>query len=328
MRNVLWFLIVTSTLGACATGGGNRSQTKAAGTHRGAQQSANHNAPAVSYAQVTLGQAHAATAPTAVSTPYWQLVNTTKKLVVGISHKAPPFAMHTSPKTVIGLDVELAQLLARTLGVELTFVELAVSDRIAALTSGRVDLVIAALTRTAARARHINFSAPYLTISQGALVRKELLYNAKGDREIMRAPLDDYHGLARLPGITIGVKRNTRPERLARKNFPGSHFKLFSNVDEAVSALVDGQVDAVVHDAPFLRAWTMLNASKTYKIKGLFGTATQEHLCIGMRKGDLEFLEFLNTFVIEAQADGTLSALRDSYLEDDEWTSLVKGGQR
>ncbi len=271
------------------------------------------------------GQAPGDSLPVAeTDSPLFAKIQSERSLTIGINSDAPPFSMRTRDGEMIGIDVELARLLGRELGVEVELVALESKDRFAALLDGRIDLLAAAVTRTPERGLQVNFSRPYLTFSQAALVRKDLLPNNDPTSEVGSGPsFERWSDLAKLPGLTLGVKKNTHPEEHCRKAFPLATIVGFPSMLDAVAALQRGEVGAVAHDGPFIEAWILTHGSQRFKFKPLLGASTTEHLGLAIRKGDLEFLTWLNLFVEEVGASGRLNEIRNHYLGNDGWASKV-----
>ncbi|MCR5418814.1 MAG: transporter substrate-binding domain-containing protein, partial [Lachnospiraceae bacterium] len=74
---------------------------------------------------------------------------------------------------IIGIDVDLAQAICDKLGYELAIKETEFEDIPEAVSSGKVDMGIAAMSITEDRLKIIDFSDPYTTSSQVIIVRKD-----------------------------------------------------------------------------------------------------------------------------------------------------------
>ncbi len=92
------------------------------------------------------------------------------KLQVGIELAFAPMEFYDELKHEAGADIELAQALAKALGVEFEIVTMGFDDLLPALESGKVDIVMSAMTITPARAGHADF-VPYMMAGTGILVK-------------------------------------------------------------------------------------------------------------------------------------------------------------
>ncbi|MDF1661437.1 MAG: transporter substrate-binding domain-containing protein [Planctomycetota bacterium] len=258
--------------------------------------------------------------PNLKDSEYWAKVRKgTLRIVVGSN--LPPFSMKSKDKR-IGFDIALARIMAKTLGVKVEFIELPTSQVLDAISgpNPKADIAIASLTRTASRAVQVNFTEPYLVVSQAAIIEKRLIDQDRDRAEISRATYESYADLEKLRGLKIGVKANTTPESYARSFFKDSGKVIgYKTLGEAFAALKAGKVQAVTHDAPAIRLWSRQNSSLTYRFATLLKPVTEDAICMAIRKGDLEFLQWLNAFIAELRSDGAIQALRKEYIVDMTW---------
>src|ERR1700733_3346830 len=84
-----------------------------------------------------------------------------KTLRVAVPQDFPPFGSSGPDMRPVGYDIDTAKLIAQQLGVVLELVPVTSANRIAYLTTHKVDLVISSLGKNAERAKVIDFSAPY-----------------------------------------------------------------------------------------------------------------------------------------------------------------------
>lgn len=270
--------------------------------------------------------------PAGLGSPYWDKIRAGGPLVIGVNRRYPPFgapAKAGEGREWVGFDVELAEHLGKTLGVPIEIRGLASTEVGDALTEGKIDLALAGLTRTVERGVQVNFSKPYLVVSLGALIERRFVEGTQGtDEERRRNSFQSYFDLAQIAGLRIGVAENTRPHRLAQSHFPEAKLVGFPDARAAAEALAAGEVNAVVHDAPFIRAWQVLNPASAGRITSLLQTVTEEPICVAIRKGDLEFLRFLDVYVDEIRHDGTVKRYYQRHFVDSAWVkqSDLSGG--
>lgn len=231
------------------------------------------------------------------------------ELVVSLNQGYPPFSMEQDSKP-IGLDVDLARLLAEYLGVKVTFIQpQRYEEQIPRLLAGESDIIMAAMTRTVERGLLVNFTAPYFEVSQAALVR----------RNRIDPDADAYFDLTTVDNLKLGVKANTTHEAFARQIFPTEAITTYPTAEAAADALVKGEVDAMTADSPFIRVWRATHPALHPKIKALLTPVTREFYGFAIRKGDLEFLHWLNLFIEQIRSDGTLDLLVNDYFVEMNW---------
>lgn len=245
---------------------------------------------------------------------YWQKVKQ-GALTVIVSKDNPPFAYEVEGR-LEGYDPDLARALGRSLGVEIKLVARPIESVLDALTADppEGDIVIANLTATSRRAARANFSVPYLTVTQGALIQRRLVKAENERAEIQRTVYDNYFDLRRFPGIKIGVRRGTSVERRARANFPRAKIRAFPTLEKTFEALTSGKVQAMVHDETTLRSLYRNAGSMRTRFTPLLKPVTRDPIAIAIRKGDLEFLRWLDVWIRDCEAIGFLEDLSGKHL--------------
>lgn len=238
-------------------------------------------------------------------------------ITVSLNREYPPFAMKKDGR-LSGLDVDLATLLAEYLGVKVQFIQPKSYDQqIPKLLAGEADIIIAAMTRTIARGLKVNFTDSYFEVSQAALVYRNLVPDHA----------NSYFDLADIKGLRLGVKAGTTHEAFARELFDGEAIKPYPTVEASAQALLKGDVDAMVADSPFVRVWRNTHPEHYQKIIALLTPVTKEYYAFGIRKGDPDFLNWLNLFIDQIKNDGTLALLEYEYFELMSWAK-EKSGQK
>lgn len=234
------------------------------------------------------------------------------EIVVSLNNGYPPFSIVENDK-IKGLDADLGKLIADYLGVKVRFIlpEL-YKEQIPKLLAGESDIVIAAMTRTVKRGLKVDFSDPYFEVSQAALV----------DRGMIAQEANSYFDLVDVPGIRIGVKADTTIERFARELFPAEAVRAYPDHPMAVDALLKGQVDATVHDSPFVMVWAGTHPDLARRIKPLLEPVTKESYGFAIRKGDPDFLNWLNLFITQVKSDGTMDLLKHRYFIEMQWAGV------
>ncbi|WP_028079676.1 transporter substrate-binding domain-containing protein [Solimonas soli] len=232
------------------------------------------------------------------------------ELRVGLEAGYMPFEMRDRKGNIIGFDVDLARLMARYMGVKLTLVNTQWDGIIPALLTDKFDLLMSGMTVTPERNLQVNFADPYVVIGQTVLIRKGLIGTiTKYDQ------LDD-------PKYTIATKLGTTGDIAGRKYFAKAKIKAFETEAEATLEVRNGRADAFVYDLPY-------NAVFAARYPGEVGilreTFTQEPIGWAIRKGDPDFLNWLNNFLRVIKADGSYDALYGKWFEGTAWLQNVGG---
>ena len=199
------------------------------------------------------------------------------KLNVGIGLGAPPYGMYDADKKPSGFDADLAKLIALELKVEVEWVDTTATNRIPYLLTNKVDLVVATFGCTPERAKQVAFTKPYLAFNM-------VLLGWKKDRDIQ--------SYKDLKGKTLGVTRGTTQDIAITKLAPDT--KIVRYEDDPVTMLAFEQKKTdVITTAEFL-ALKKVKENKDMEIKG---HVTRSWAAIGVRRGDPDWVQWLNTFM-------------------------------
>ncbi|MGE5153027.1 MAG: basic amino acid ABC transporter substrate-binding protein [Bdellovibrio bacteriovorus] len=192
-----------------------------------------------------------------------------------------------------GFDVELVRALAERLGLTADFRATPFDAIIPALAAGNCDLVASATTITEERRRKVAFSEPYFDADQSLLLRAE-------DR-------DRYTSLEDLKGRSIGVQSGTTGERYAKTHAPeGTVVKAFPGAEDLFSALVSGDIDAVLQDFP-VNQYRALNAGGQFQVSETFKTGEQYGFAVAKDNGGL--VAALDRALAEVRGSGRYQAI-------------------
>lgn len=174
-------------------------------------------------------------------------------LRVGIDPSYPPFET-VKDGNVEGYDAELARAVASDLGVRVEFVPLALDSLYDALTAEKVDVLISALPFIYERQKDVRYSVPYYQAGQVLVVPAGTTKTAS---------VRDLEG--KRVGVELGSAADTEARRLARSSVKGMSVQnSYQSADEALNALVQGSLDAVITD----------NTSAQAFMRGKAGTVT------------------------------------------------------
>ncbi len=232
------------------------------------------------------------------------------ELRVGLDAGYMPFEMRDRKGNIVGFDVDLARLMARYMGVKLTLVNTQWDGIIPALLTDKFDVLMGGMTITPERNLQVNFSDPYVVIGQTVIIRKGLIGTIT-----KREQLDD-------PRYTIATKLGTTGDIAGRKYFANARIKAFETEAEATLEVRNGRADAFVYDLPYNAVYA---ARYPDEVGLLAQTFTQEPLGWALRKGDPDFLNWLNNFLRVIRADGSYDALYHKWFEGTAWLPMVGG---
>lgn len=201
-------------------------------------------------------------------------------LRAGVALNGPPIGGRDDKGKPYGYDVDFAQKMADILGVKLEITDVDGETRIPALTSGRVDIVFANMTGNLERAKSIDFSMPYLKAGIKMMVRKDSKYKVVQDLNAKTTK--------------VGVARGTTGEDLAKKFAPNAQLVYVSNFTDQILLLKQKKVDAVFEDSTLIDFTAGQSKGELIALPKMY---TSDPICIGMPKGDMEFVRWVDMFV-------------------------------
>lgn len=231
------------------------------------------------------------------------------ELRVGLEAGYMPFEMRDKNGNIIGFDVDLAKKMASVLKVKVTFVNTQWDGIIPALLTDKFDILMSGMTVTPERNAQVNFSKPYITIGSTALMA------AKHQGRITEGKqLDD-------PKLTLATKLGTTGDIVAARLFPKAKIRRFETEADAALEVKNGRADAFIYDSPYLMIYASQYADGTYVLKEAF---TKEPLAFAIRKGDPDFLNWLDNFMDSIKNDGTYDVLYKRWFESTVWLKNVQ----
>lgn len=211
-------------------------------------------------------------------------------VIVAVKDNLRPLSFRNATGKLQGLEIDLAQRLAKDLLGNSTAVRLqpvANRDRLSAVLEGKVDLAIARVTATAPRARLVSFSVPYY-FDGTALVTKDASLQKLGD--VAREKI------AVLTGSSTIAK--------VRYLLPSAQLVGVNSYQQARSLLETGAASVFAADASVLSGWVQ-EYPQYHLLTTLIGA---EPLCVVMPKG-LQYDDLrqrVNAAISRYSADGWL----------------------
>jgi polar amino acid transport system substrate-binding protein len=199
------------------------------------------------------------------------------------------------PKTreIVGYEVDIANAIAKKIGVKPVFKQLAVAARIPELQQGRVDILAASLTHNKEREAQIDFSLTTFVTGQKVLVK-----TASG--------IKDVPDLAGKKVLT--VKGGTQEPNI-RKAVPNVEVVTFETTQQAFLALQQGKGVGYVNDeASLVNDYAKLGAAKKdYAI--LPTSISVEPLALGLKKGEQGLKTVVDGVLRELETSGEANKL-------------------
>ena len=215
-------------------------------------------------------------------------------LTMGTNATFPPYEFYDGD-VIVGIDAEIAQLLAEKLGLTLEIQDMDFTAIVTSVQAGKIDIGLAGMTVTEERLENVNFTDSYATGVQVIIVKE--------GSEI--ASVDD------LEGKLIGVQEGTTGHSYCSDDYGEENVVAYANGATAVQNLVSGSVDCVVIDQQ--PAISFVEANEGLKI--LDTEYVIEDYAAAVSKDNEGLMNALNAALKELIADGSIQEILDKYIK-------------
>jgi polar amino acid transport system substrate-binding protein len=225
-------------------------------------------------------------------------------LTVGTDTPFPPFEIG-QPPNISGYDIEVMNGIAENLDLTAEYTDTGFGTIFRDTANGQFDTAAAASTITAGREKTVDFTDPYYEAQQALLVEEG----------------SDIQSVDDLSGTIVGAQDGTTGETYANDKTDASEVRGFPEGPNAVSALVTGQVDAVIIDQPVavdaVEKQGGVEIAEEIKTNELYGFAVAP---------DNDALrEAMNGALKTLKDDGTIDDLYEKYFKTTPPPSVASG---
>ena len=209
------------------------------------------------------------------------------KLHMSTNAAFPPYEMTTDDGGFEGIDVEVAEAIAKKLGLELVVDDMAFTAALTAVQTGQSDIAMAGITVKPDRLEVMDFSDTYATGIQVIIVNEGS--DIKTVDDLANAQM-------------IGTQAGTTGYSYCSEDYGEDHVTAYDNGALAVTALVNGQVDAVVIDNEPAKSFVAQNPGLVI----LDTEYANEDYAIGFAKGNDALKDAVNKAIAVLKEFGRL----------------------
>jgi polar amino acid transport system substrate-binding protein len=229
-------------------------------------------------------------------------LNTVEKgvLVMATNAEFPPYEFREG-ETIVGIDAEIAEAIAKKLGLTLRIEDMEFDSIISAVKGGKADVGLAGMTVTDERLEEVNFSVSYATGVQVVIVTEDSKITSVEDL------------FAEGANHTVGVQLSTTGDIYTTGDIEDAGLgtiERYNKGADAVMALKSGKIDCVVIDNEPAKAFVAANEG----LKILETEYITEDYAIAMPKSNTALAEAVDKALQELIADGTVQKIIDKYI--------------
>ena len=235
------------------------------------------------------------------------------KLVMATNAAFPPYE-YVENGEYVGIDIEIAELIAQELGRELEIKDVEFGSIIGGVQSGKFDIGMAGMTVTETRKQSVNFSTTYANGIQSVIVKADAEYASYEDFYTGFDAKGNPAGVKE--GIKIGVQQDTTGDIYCSSKpkdwgFGEENVVRYKTGADAVQALITGKVTAVIIDNEPAKAFVAANEG----LKIQETEFTNEDYAIAINKENTKLLEDVNAALAKLTEEGKIQAIIDKYIK-------------
>ncbi len=245
----------------------------------------------------TLGTLPTQNSQAAVTDPTLTAIKKRGYMVLGVSADYPPYEFHKTingQDKIVGFDISLARQVAKNIGVELRIKEMGFDSLLGSLKTGKVDMIVSAMTPTPEREKKVAFSKSYLTVAQKVVVRK-------GEENKYRSVMD-------FKGQKVGVQKQTTQETTAKDEMTDATVVSLEKVTDLILNLQQKKLSAVVVEAPVADAYVQQNPALT--LANIKFTNSDYDCAVAVSKEAPAYLASVNKTITKVQKNGQFKEWR------------------
>ena len=219
------------------------------------------------------------------------------KLIMATNAFFPPYEYYEGEK-IVGIDAEIAEAIAKKLGLELVINNMEFNSIITAVATGAADFGLAGMTVTEDRLKEVDFSISYASGVQAIVVKEGSAI----------ATVDDLY--AEGANQKIGVQLGTTGDIYASDDFGSDRVTQYNNGNEAILALQKGDIDCVIIDNEPAKAFVAANEG----LKVLDTAYAEEDYAACFAQSNDALCAAVNNAIEELISDGTIDGIIEKYI--------------
>ncbi len=219
--------------------------------------------------------------------------------MVGVADVGLPFVA-VQDNELVGFDVELATRFAARLGKSVLFSNMEFGSLIAAVSSGKVDMIISSIYITEERQKQITFSESYYKMGTRVFALKENVVTGESEKAT-EVPAAKLASLDDLSDKRIGVLLGSVHDVYAKEHFPTAVILQYKTFPDLVMAVRAAKIDAGL----YTRETVVEMVRDDNDLALLGGSVLSYPIGMGFRKGNDTLRNQFNAFLSQIKGDGT-----------------------
>jgi polar amino acid transport system substrate-binding protein len=229
---------------------------------------------------------------------------------VGMTGNQPPFSMASKDGSLMGFEVDLAEILAESMKLKLEIVQMPFKELLPALEKGSIDVIMSGMTITTERNLKVPFVGPYVLSGKSILTKSASLAKAQEAEDLNQS------------NLKITALNGSTSEKFVSTYLKDATFIGADNYDVAVENLLEDRANVMVADFPVCML-TMLRYPEA-ELATLSEPLTMEPIGIAVAPKDPLFLNFIQNYFNALKLAGELDRLETYWFQDGSWLAKMK----
>lgn len=219
-------------------------------------------------------------------------------LILAVAADYPPYAYIDDDGNVAGIDVDIANEIAKTYGVELEVHDMPFDALSVALSAGAADIAASAMEITEERDEVMDFSVPYAYtgVSAAVLVGSEADSRLESVEELLTGTMK------------IGVKTNTQEELHCQAC--GIEYHAYDSREMLWTQLLAGNLDGILDDSYWVNQYV---SSDSGNYRKLDGSILETQFVFAVAEGNQELLDDIDPVIERLRNEGKVSEFSDKH---------------
>jgi len=191
--------------------------------------------------------------------------------------------------------VDTVNAVAQAGGFSVKVQQTVFSALIPSLTANKIDIISAAMLKTAARQQVVDFSDPVYSYGEGLVVKAD---DSKA-----------YTSVDELKGEIVGAQVGTVFIDMLNKKGIFKEVRSYDSIADMVRDLTLGRIKAGLADQPIMAYQVKQNTFTGVKLVSTYKPTNVGDVCLVLRKGETELLQRINKAIASIKADGTMAKI-------------------
>ncbi len=233
-----------------------------------------------------------------------------KELVVGTAADMPPLNMTLKNGQIVGIEPDIARLVAASLNAKLTLKTIVFRDLLSALESGQVDMVMSSMTITPERNARVAFVGPYFASGKSILTNVDAMSRVRNTSQLNN------------PDTTLVALKSSTSQAFVENLIPKAKLVLTDGYDEAVAMIVDHKAQAMVADYPICVVSVARYPEKN--LVTLERPLSYEPIGIALPPNDPLFWNVVQNIITSLDKGGQLKDLERDWFGNTSWLKELR----